>query len=159
MKTKSAVMPRQIQITVLDLERTKLDASSVEVGIIRLSELTSTAPHTTVPAANAPPSQHRAGSQPPPAAVPSPPSGRPAGTTPAHHAAQTGATPPPPPSTQTSCNSAPTAPDHSRTNPLAWWFPSIAAARRSPHPPDDVPSASSPRYPPASPADTPKHRR
>ena len=38
MKTKSAVRPREIQITVLDLERAELGASSVEVGIIRLSD-------------------------------------------------------------------------------------------------------------------------
>jgi len=38
MKTKSAVRPREIQITVLDLERAALGASSVEVGIIRLSD-------------------------------------------------------------------------------------------------------------------------
>jgi hypothetical protein len=38
MKTKSAVRPREIQITVLDLERVELGASSVEVGNIRLSD-------------------------------------------------------------------------------------------------------------------------
>src|SRR5207302_8631818 len=73
--------------------------------------------------------------------------------------AQTGATPPPPPPTQTSYKSAPTAPNHSKTNLLEKWPPSTAAARRSPHPPDDVPSASSPRCPPASTADTPTHHR
>ena len=38
MKTKSAVRPREIQMTVLNLERAELGASSVEVGIIRLSD-------------------------------------------------------------------------------------------------------------------------
>src|SRR5271170_7381406 len=78
--------------------------------------LTSTAPHTTVRAANAPPSQPLAGPQLPPAAVSNPPSGRHAGTIPAHHAAQTGATSAPAPPSQTSYKSTPTAPNHSRTN-------------------------------------------
>jgi hypothetical protein len=38
MKTKSAVRPREIQIIVLDREPAELGASSVEVGMIRLSE-------------------------------------------------------------------------------------------------------------------------
>jgi hypothetical protein len=37
MKTKSAVRPREIQMTVLDLELAELVVSSVEVGIVRLS--------------------------------------------------------------------------------------------------------------------------
>jgi hypothetical protein len=37
-KTKSVVRPREIQITVFDLERAELGAGSVEVGIIRLSD-------------------------------------------------------------------------------------------------------------------------
>jgi hypothetical protein len=37
MKTKSAVRPREIQRTVLDLERTELGAGRVEVGMIRFS--------------------------------------------------------------------------------------------------------------------------
>jgi hypothetical protein len=37
MKTKSAVRPSEIQITVLNLERVELGASSVVVGMIRLS--------------------------------------------------------------------------------------------------------------------------
>src|ERR1700678_2290898 len=103
MKTKSAVRPREIQRTVLnlerllDLERLGLGGSCVEVAIIPPS--TSIAPHTTFPAANAPPSPPPAGTQRLPATAPSPPPGRPAGKTPAHHAAQTGATAPSPPPT------------------------------------------------------------
>jgi hypothetical protein len=38
MKTKSAVRPREIQTTVLNLERAELGASSVEVGNYSLSD-------------------------------------------------------------------------------------------------------------------------
>ena len=38
MKTKSTVSPREIQRTVLDLERVELGASSVEVGNILFSD-------------------------------------------------------------------------------------------------------------------------
>ena len=38
MKTKSAVRPREIQRTVLDLERLGLGGSCVEVAIIPLSD-------------------------------------------------------------------------------------------------------------------------
>src|SRR5208282_680054 len=64
----------------------------------RITDLTSSAPRTTVPAANVLPSPPPAEHQPQPTGVPNPPSGRLAGTTPAHHASQSGATAP----TQTS---------------------------------------------------------
>jgi len=38
MKTKSAVRPREIQIAVLNLEVEVLGLSSVEIGIVRLSD-------------------------------------------------------------------------------------------------------------------------
>src|SRR5271170_5753158 len=74
----------------------------------RITDLTSTAPRTTVPDATSPPSPPFAGPQPQPTGVPNPPSGRPAGTTLAHHAAQASATAP----TQTSDSSTPPAPNH-----------------------------------------------
>src|ERR1700733_1176472 len=75
---------------------------------VRVTDLTSTAPRTTVPAATSRPSPPLAEPQPRPAGSPNPPSGRPAGTTPAHHAAQASANAP----TQTSDYSTPTAPNH-----------------------------------------------
>src|SRR5271170_7904068 len=74
----------------------------------RITDLTSTAPHTTVPDATSPPSPPLAEPQPQPAGVPNPPSGRPAGTTPARHVAQASANAP----TQTSDCSTPPAPNH-----------------------------------------------
>src|ERR1700722_12593426 len=78
----------------------------------RITHLTSTAPRTTVPAANVSRSPPRAEHQPPPATAPSPPPGRTAGRTPAHHAAQTGATLPSCRTDQTTGVPTPIAPDH-----------------------------------------------
>src|SRR5579863_4480160 len=74
---------------------------------LRIADLTSTAPRTTVPATNVLPSPPPAEHQPQPTGVPNPPSGRLAGTTPARHASQSGATAP----TQTSDNSTPPVPN------------------------------------------------
>src|SRR5579863_3427725 len=73
----------------------------------RITDLTSSAPRTTVPAANVLPSPPPAEHQPQPTGVPNPPSGRLAGTTPAHRASQSDATAP----TQTADNSTPPVPN------------------------------------------------
>src|ERR1700691_6633310 len=99
MKTKSVVTPRKIQRTAL-----ALGVGRVKDAIV---DLTSTAPRTTVPAANVLPSPPPAEHQPQPTGVPNPPSGRLVGTTPARHASQSDATAP----TQTFDNSTPSVPN------------------------------------------------
>src|SRR5580692_4234067 len=73
----------------------------------KITDLTSIAPRTTVPAANVLPSPLPAEHQPQPTGAPNPPSGRLAGTTPAHRASQSGATA----LAQTSDNSTAPVPD------------------------------------------------
>src|SRR5271167_246398 len=73
----------------------------------KITDLTSIARRTTVPAANVLPSPPPAEHQPQPTGVPNPPSGRLAGTTPAHRASRSGATA----LTQTSDNSTAPVPN------------------------------------------------
>src|ERR1700691_3780911 len=73
----------------------------------KITDLTSIAPRTTVPAANVLPSPPPEEHQPQSRGVPNPPSGRLAGTRPVHRASQSGATAP----TQTSDNSTPPVPN------------------------------------------------
>src|SRR5271156_36310 len=87
-----------------------LTICSTFLGLTRrfkITNLTSIALRTSVPAANVPPSLPLAEHQPQPTGVPNPPSGRLAGTKPAHRASQSGATAP----TQTSDNSTPPVPN------------------------------------------------